>query len=339
MRFRARIAIISLHTSPLDQPGAGDSGGMNVEIRAVADGLSARGIAVDVFTRCSGKGVPEVERLAPLARVIQVQSGPCAPVPKGELASLAEGFGEAVIAAAGDGYDLVHAHYWLSVPAARIVASHSGAPLVASFHTLAEVKNRALSPGEAPESLGRIAGERQAVRAADLMTIPTPAEASHLVELYGADPERLRVVPPGVDHDVFFPQDRATARARLSLGEGPVVLFLGRFEPIKGPDIAIRAFAEASRRGLDDATLVLVGGPSGAEGSRVDEALRDLAASEGISEAVTFVGARPHRELPWIYSAGDVLMMPSRSEAFGLAALEAQACGVPVVAADVGGLP
>jgi D-inositol-3-phosphate glycosyltransferase len=211
-----------------------------------------------------------------------------------------------------------------------------------SFHTLAEVKNRALSEEETSEPLVRVAGERHAVRAADVVLVPTPVEATHLIELYGAAPEQLRIVPPGVDHEAFFPRDREEARARLGLhGNGAMVLFLGRMQPIKGPDVALRAFAAARRRSGDlrDATLVMVGGPSGSGGSGTVADLRRLAETEGIAGSVILQGPRPHHELPWVYSAADVLLMPSRSEAFGLTALEAQACGVPVLAADVGGLP
>jgi D-inositol-3-phosphate glycosyltransferase len=331
-----RVAVVSLHTSPLDPPGSGDSGGMNVEIRAVAERLSERGVAVDVFTRCSGS--PGVEWIAPLARVVKVQSGPCAPVPKGSLTDLVDGFAESVVEAATERYDVVHAHYWLSGPAAARVAERWDVPFVASFHTLAEVKNRALAEGDVPEQLSRLAGERQTVRLARRLVAPTVTEARNLVELYDADAERIRIVPPGVDHDLFFP--RAGSRRRLGLGDGPLVLFAGRLQPLKGPDVALRAFAEA-RRGsgeLKDARLLVVGGPSGERGEATEAELRTLAAEEGVADAVRFLGPRPHAELPWLYAAADVLVMPSRSESFGLAALEAQACGLPVVASDVGGL-
>jgi D-inositol-3-phosphate glycosyltransferase len=337
----ARVAIVSLHTSPLDPPGAGDAGGMNVEIRAVAERLSDRGVEVDVFTRCSGRSVPEIDRLAPLARVIQVQSGPCAPVAKGRLDPLIPGFAEGILRAAGEPYDVVHAHYWLSAPAATVAASHWGAPVVVSFHTLGEVKNRFLADGDVPEPLARLAGEREAVRTADLVVAPTETEAGNLRDLYGADPDRVAVVPPGVDHSRFFPRDRREARRRLGLDDRPVVLFLGRLQPLKGPDVAIAAFAEARRRtpALARARLLVVGGPSGADGEAMVRRLGELAMARGVSGSVSILGPREHADLPWVYAASDVLMMPSRSESFGLTALEAQACGIPVIAADVGGLP
>ena len=339
----ARVAVISLHTSPLDQPGVGDSGGMNVEVRALAKGLDERGAAVDVFTRCAGRGVPEIERIGPRARVIQVQAGPCAGVDKGELPALVPAFTQNLVRRVEElgPYDLVHAHYWLSGTAAAAAARRLEVPLFASFHTLAEVKNLALADGDRPEPLARIAGERALIRAADRVLAPTSEAARQLTELYAADPARIRVVPPGVDVERFFPRDRAQARARLGVSGSPVVLFVGRLQPLKGPDLAIRAFAEAVRTGgeaMRDAVLLMVGGPSGPLGDRVRPWLDAVAAEENVEGRVRFLPPHPHEELPWVYSAADVLLMPSRSEAFGLAALEAQACGVPVVASSVGGL-
>jgi D-inositol-3-phosphate glycosyltransferase len=335
---RPRIAVISLHTSPLDQPGTGDSGGMNVYIRAVTERLAGRGVAVDVFTRCAGRGVPEVERLGPLTRVIQIPAGPCAPVDKDRLPVVTASFADRIIESAGRvPYDLVHAHYWLSGGPAMAVKEHWGVPLVASFHTLGEVKHQA-GPAEPPE---RLAGERVTIAAADRVLAPTSAEAEHLVRLYGASPERIRVIPPGVDAEVFFPRPKDRARARLGLAGRRVVLFLGRLQPVKGPDLAIRAVAQAirrDRRAGSDVVLAVLGGPSGADGRGYVDRLRQLTSEEGIADRVLFLDPRPHHELPWVYSAAEVLLMPSRSESFGLAALEAQACGVPVVASAVGGL-
>jgi D-inositol-3-phosphate glycosyltransferase len=337
---RARIAVISLHTSPLDQPGAGDSGGMNVEIRTLSERLADRGLAVDVFTRCAGRGVPEVDRLGPLTRVIQIPAGPCAPVGKGELPGLVPAFVDSVVsrAEAQGPYDLVHAHYWLSSRAAAAARVRWGVPLVASFHTLGEVKN--LAGGlQAREPAVRLDGEREAVLVADRILAPTPIEAENLARLYGADPARIRVVTPGVDAGRFRPRDRAAAKAALGL-EGRVAMFVGRLQPLKGPDVAIRTVAEATRLAPDrmrDLALVVVGGPSGETPAYLAR-LRRLAADEGIEDRVHFLDPYPHEQLSEVYSAADVLVMPSRSESFGLAALEAQACGVPVVAAAVGGL-
>jgi D-inositol-3-phosphate glycosyltransferase len=337
----ARIAVISLHTSPLDQPGSGDSGGMNVEIRALFEGLSERGVAVDAFTRCAGRGVPEVEQVGSLTRVIQVPAGPCAPVAKGSLPGLLPSFVDAVIARAeAEGpYDLIHAHYWLSGRAAAAAKARWGVPLVVSFHTLGEVKNLATG-AYAAEPEVRLEGEREAIIAADRILAPTALEAENLAALYGAHGNRVRVVPPGVDPEEFRPQDRRTAAAALGLS-GRVVMFLGRLQRLKGPDVAIRAVAEALRLapGLsEDLTMAVVGGPSGEKGDAYVARLRAVAAEEGIGDRVRFLDPRPHEKLPTVYPAAEVLVAPSRTESFGLAALEAQACGVPVVAAGVGGL-
>ena len=335
----ARVAVISLHTSPLDQPGTGDSGGMNVEIRALSERLGARGLALDIFTRCAGRSVPEIESVGPMARVVQVPSGPCAEVKKDLLPALIPGFADSLMRRADElgPYDLVHAHYWLSGPAGIAVARRWGVPLVVSFHTLGEVKNRAL--GEDTEPLARIEGERRTIEEADRVLAPTEEDARALIDLYAADAGRVRVVPPGVDRTAFHPRDRDQARSRLGLHAGPVLLFVGRLQRLKGPDLAIRAFAEAVRAGpraLRAATLLVVGGPSG-DGD-VGPWLEGVARQERVLDRVRFLPAVPHGELAWLYSAADLLLMPSRSESFGLAALEAQACGVPVVASNVGGL-
>jgi D-inositol-3-phosphate glycosyltransferase len=318
-----RVAVVSFHTSPFDQPGAGASGGMNVEIRTLAGLLGDRGVAVDIYT---GGEAASIEYVGPLARLIRLPEA---------------SFGGALVGSDLGPYDLIHSHYWLS-GAASIAASRAWrVPLVASFHTLAEVKNRSLAPGEPPEPLSRVAEERRTMRAASRVIAPTEDDARQLVELYGADPAKIRVVSPGVDTQTFFPRDAAEARRGLGIGPGPVVLFVGRLQSLKGPDLAIRAFAEAVRSApapLGDATLAVVGGPSGPAGDSIPTWLHGLAEEEGVSDRVRFMDPCPHDELPWVYSAADVLLMPSRSESFGLAALEAQACGVPVVASAVGGL-
>jgi D-inositol-3-phosphate glycosyltransferase len=331
---RGRIAVLSLHSSPLDQPGTGDSGGMNVYVDAVARRLAAEGVEVDVYTRCAGRGVPEVEEPAPGFRVIQVPAGPCAPVAKDVLPGLVPPFADALLDR-GRAYDLVHAHYWLSGQAAASAARRWGVPLVATFHTLARVKNLALP--EDPEPPVRVGGERAVVAQADRILASTPGEAADLHRLYDASPARIRVVPPGVDMSLFRPLGRDGARQRLGLGGRRVLLFVGRFQPTKGPDLAVRTLGEVVRRApSSDVVLAMVGGPSGPDGST--ENLRSLAAAEGVGDRVVFLPPMPHRDLPSIYAAADAVLMPSRSESFGLVALEAQACGVPVIAAAVGGL-
>jgi D-inositol-3-phosphate glycosyltransferase len=341
MSDTVRIAAISLHTSPLDQPGTGDSGGMNVYVRSVAERLADRGIAVDVFTRCAGRGVPEVERIGPLTRIVQVNAGPCAPVAKENLVGLLPRFEEGILswAEAEGPYDLVHGHYWLSGRAGLEASARWDVPLVVSFHTLGAVKNRALAATDGLEPAARLEAERDMIAGADRILVPTPAEVENLVRLYEAAPGRVRVVRPGVDPALFSPRPKEEARRRLGLSGRTVMLFLGRLQPLKGPDVAIRAAAEAMRRGLaPDAVLVVLGGPSGPGGRAYVDGLRRLAAREGLADRVEFLNPRPHEELPWVYSAADVLLMPSRSESFGLASLEAQACSLPVVAASVGGL-
>ena len=339
---RARVAVVSLHTSPQDQPGTGESGGMNVYVREAAERLGERGIAVDVFTRCAGRGVPEVERLGRHGRVIQLQAGPCARVAKPELPDLAPDFTQALlarVAAEGIPYDLVHSHYWLSGRASLAASRRWDVPLVASFHTLGLVKEHARVPGQETEPPERRAGERELVAGADRVLAPTPSEAANLIDLYGARPDRIRVVPPGVDGSRFLPGRPDEARRALGLEGSRVALFVGRLQPLKGPDLAIRALAEAirlDRRATRDLVLVMVGGPSG-PAAALDE-LRQLAASLGVSDRVVLLPPRPHGEIPEVYAAADVVLVPSRSESFGLVALEAQACGVPVVASSVGGL-
>ena len=341
---RARVAVISLHTSPFDQPGTGDSGGMNVYVKAVAERLAEHEIGIDVFTRCAGRGVPEVEQTGPLTRVIQVPAGPCAAVAKIDLPALLPAFAGRVVTT-GNGrrplYDLVHSHYWLSGSVGRTARAKWAVPLVASFHTLGRVKNLALSEGEDPEPQERLTGEEDTIRAADRILAPTPVEAAHLENLYEAPAGRIRVVPPGVDTGLFRPRHRDQAKNALGLAGHRVVMFLGRLQRFKGPDVAIRAVGDAFRRdpsGTEDVVLVVVGGPSGPDGPAEASRLRRLARELRLEDRVRFLPPRPHHELPEVYAAADVLVMPSRSESFGLVALEAQACGVPVVASAVGGL-
>jgi D-inositol-3-phosphate glycosyltransferase len=242
----------------------------------------------------------------------------------------------------GRRYDIVHSHYWLSGWVGRAMKTSLGAPLVASFHTLGKVKNYSLARGEAPESDLRLAAEQAVIADADRVLAPTPAEAAQLVGLYGADPGCVRLVPPGVDHLLFVPGDRASARERLHLSGLRLALYVGRLQPHKGPDVAVRTLAEAVARDRDDAgdlVLAIVGGGSGPDKGAEMARLLELATALGVSERVMLFPPQPQRKLVDFYTAADVVLVPSRSESFGLVALEAQACGTPVVAADVGGLP
>ncbi len=341
---RTRVAVVSLHTSPLDQPGTGDSGGMNVYIRAAAERLAAQGVDVDVFTRCRGRGVPQVQELSAGSRIIQIKAGPCAPVPKDELPRFLPEFLGGVLQTERRerrGYDLVHSHYWLSGWVGRSAKEIWGVPLVASFHTLGKVKNYSLARGESPEPGARLAGEEAVIEEADRIMAATPAEAAQLVGLYRANPDRIRLAPPGVDHELFFPRPRDEAKARLHLTDVRLVLFVGRLQAHKGPDIAVRALAEAIARDPShtaDVVLAIVGGPSGASHGAEVARLMDLASALGVEERVVFFPPQPQSRLADFYAAAECLLVPSRSESFGLVALEAQACGTPVVAAAVGGL-
>jgi D-inositol-3-phosphate glycosyltransferase len=346
----SRVAVISLHTSPLDQPGIGDSGGMNVYVLSVAERLAEQGMAVDIYTRCHGENAPQVEELGLGTRLIHVQAGPCAPVPKQSLPEILPRFLDGVLAHVdGDGgshrhspYDVVHSHYWLSGWVGNKAKEIWGVPHVTSFHTLGKVKNSALPPGDDLEPPVRLAGERRVISGADRILAPTPAEAEMLVSLYGADPGRIRIVPPGVDRSVFFPRPKHEAKVRLHLADTRLILFVGRLQPFKGPDVAIRAVAEASATApelMRDVVLGLVGGSTMVDGDH-DEVSRlmELASTLAIADRVVFFPPQPHARLADFYSAADAVLVPSRSESFGLVALEAESCGAPVIAAAAGGL-
>jgi len=269
-----RVAVLSVHTSPVDQPGIGDSGGMNVYILEVAGRLAAQGVHVDVFARCRGGADHEVKEFATGARVIPIKAGPCSPVPKSDLPRYLPEFLGGVLHEArfhGIPYDVVHSHYWLSGWVGRAAKQVWGTPLVASFHTLGKVKNYSLARDERPESAVRLEGEERVIGAADRILAATPLEAGQLVGLYRADPEHVRLVPPGVDHALFSPHDRMAARERLHLTHLRFALYVGRLQAHKGPDVAIRTVAEAVARDPEttrDLVLGIVGGPSGGDGAR-----------------------------------------------------------------------
>jgi D-inositol-3-phosphate glycosyltransferase len=328
-----RLAVISLHTSPLAQPGAGDGGGMNVYVRELSSALVRAGVDSDVYTRSWRKGLPPIVEVEPGLRVHHVRAGPLALVPKEELPELVEAFTAGVLdRLEGDGRpDVLHANYWLSGVAGHALKHRLNLPLVSTFHTLARVKAQATQEEEAV----RAKAEAEVVGCSDAILASSGDEAAGLERLYGADPARIEIVPPGVDHEVFFPGDRAAARAALGLGEGPLLLFVGRIQPLKGADVAVQALAALE---MSDARLVVVGGPSGREGTAELRRVKALVADHGLSDRVRFVPPQPHDGLAAFYRAADVCLVPSRSESFGLVALEAAACGTPVVAAAVGGL-
>ena len=242
MGHNPRVAVLSVHTSPMDQPGSGDSGGMNVYIRAVTERLAGRGIDIDVFTRCRGGDDHEVKPIGEGIRVVSIKAGPCEPIPKADIPRFLPEFLGGLLRIAHEdaqGYDVVHSHYWLSGWVGRAAKHALGAPLVSSFHTLGKVKNYSLARGERPEPAVRIAGEQAVIDESDRILAPTPSEASQLVGLYRADAEQIRIVPPGVDHELFVPRDRAQARAGLDLAGRRIALYVGRLQAHKGPDVAV----------------------------------------------------------------------------------------------------
>ena len=332
-----RLAVLSLHTSPLAQPGAGDSGGMNVYVRELVSSLAQAGVASDVYVRRWADGLPDVVEVEPGFRVVHVPAGPV-DLPKEALPEVVELFAEGVLARLADDVgaaaDVLHANYWLSAMAGHRLKHELDLPLVSTFHTLARVK--AETGDLEPER--RVDAEAEVVGCSDAILANCTAEASQLVRLYGADPGRIEIVAPGVVHAFFSPGDRAGARAALShLGPfpGPVLLFVGRIQPLKGLDVAVQALAELEE---PDAVLVVVGGASGLGGQAEYERILKLAAALGVTERVRFADPQPHYLLSTFYRAADAVLVPSRSESFGLVALEAAACGTPVVAAAVGGL-
>jgi D-inositol-3-phosphate glycosyltransferase len=340
-----RIATISLHTSPLDQPGTGDAGGLNVYVVEVSKQLASRGVEVEIFTRAVCRDTPPVVELVPGVLVHNVVAGPFEELDKNSLPSQICPFTFGVLrteaAFAPGRYDLLHAHYWLSGQVAAVAAERWGVPLIQSMHTLGKVKNLALASGDYAEPAIRIRGEGEVVAAADRLVANTTKEARQLIELYGANPWRVETVSPGVDLSVFRPGAASAARSRLGLPADAVVLvFAGRIQPLKGPDVVMRAAASLLRSSPGLAgrlVVVFVGGPSGSEVGAPGR-LGGLAASLGISDRVRFEPPCPQRDLADWYRAATVVLVPSHSESFGLVALEAQACGTPVMAAAVGGL-
>ena len=341
-----RIAILSVHTSPLHQPGTGDSGGMNVYIAETAKRIAARGIEVEIFTRATSLVEPEVTELAPGVLVRHIPAGPFEGLRKedlpAQLCAVTAGVLRAEAAKNEGFYDLVHSHYWLSGQVGWIAQERWGVPLVHTMHTMARVKNLTLAQGDSPEPAIREIGEEQVVTAADRLVANTHAEAKELIELYHADPNRVRVVHPGVDLDVFVPGNQSAARKDLGVADDAIVLlFVGRIQPLKAPDVLIEAAAEILKRSPELRSRLVVaicGGPSGSGLERPD-ALVTLADQLGVSDVVKFVPPTSRAELVKWFQAASVCVVPSYSESFGLVAIEAQACGTPVIAARVGGLP
>ncbi|MDX3528671.1 D-inositol-3-phosphate glycosyltransferase [Streptomyces sp. ID05-39B] len=342
-----RVAMLSVHTSPLHQPGTGDAGGMNVYIVELAQRLAAINIEVEIFTRATTGGLPPTVELAPGVLVRHIDAGPYEGLAKEELPAQLCAFTHGVMQAwAGQRpghYDLVHSHYWLSGHVGWLAAQRWGTPLVHAMHTMAKVKNANLADGDTPEPAARVIGEMQIVAAADRLIANTAEEAGELAGHYGAEPGKIAVVHPGVNLERFRPADgRAAARARLDLPQDALIpLFAGRIQPLKAPDVLLRAVAVLldQRPDLRSKIVVpIVGGPSGS-GLAKPEGLEKLAARLGICDVVRFRPPVGQDQLADWFRAASVLVVPSYSESFGLVAIEAQASGTPVLAASVGGLP
>jgi len=344
-RIPRRVAMVSVHTSPLDQPGTGDAGGMNVYVVELARRLAALDVEVDLITRATSSDLPPAVELQPGVTVRHVTAGPFEGLAKedlpAQLCAFTSGLMRIEAARPPGWYDLVHSHYWLSGQVAWLAAERWDVPLVHSMHTMAKVKNLTLATGDDPEPVARAIGEAQVVAAADRLVANTAEEGRQLVQLYDAEPEQVAVVPPGVDLDLFSPGPRTAARRSLGIRDDAyLLLFVGRIQPLKAPDVLLRAAARlvARQPALRERLMVaVVGGPSGTGLAR-PEALQSLAAELGIADLVRFVPPVPQDELPAWYRAADVTVVPSYSESFGLVAIESQACGTPVVAASVGGL-
>jgi D-inositol-3-phosphate glycosyltransferase len=332
-----------VHTSPLDQAGTGDAGGMNIYVVEAAQNMAAMGVAVDIFTRRTNADVADVVEVAPGVRVIQLNVGPIDGVTKEKLPSFIPELSSVFKSALSENkYDVIHSHYWISGKVAMPVAKDLQIPLVHTMHTMARVKNLNLAEGEVPEPMIRVQGETQVVAAADALVANTDAEAASLVSLYEACPDNVSVVSPGVNLKVFtLGAGRAASRKGLGLDpDAHIITFVGRIQPHKGPEVLIRSIAELVSHSPHLRTKLItniIGGASGANQSEV-ERLKELTTWLGIDDVVSFAPPVPREDLPQWYRAADLVCVPSYSESFGLVALEAQACGTPVVATAVGGL-
>lgn len=337
-----------MHTSPLAQPGTGDGGGMNVYVREMATALARTGVSCDVFTRSISDDLDPVVAVEPGFNVYHVPAGPRGPVAKELLPGFVEEFTEGVLeimagavrTGSEEGpYEAIHANYWLSGLAGHTVKHELDLPLVCTFHTLDRVKAIAFPEEiEADMPHRRAEAEAAIIGCSDTVLASCSVEAEQIVDLYGADPERIEVVAPGVDHAFFGPGHRPQARRAAGLStEGNLMIFVGRIQPLKGADEAVRTLAELSRRG-GSFRLAIVGGPSGPRGEEAYADLMTLANELGVADRMDLVAPQPHELLSTFYRAADVCIVPSRSESFGLVALEASACGTPVVASAVGGL-
>jgi D-inositol-3-phosphate glycosyltransferase len=331
--------MLSVHTCPLAAPGGKETGGMNVYVRELSRELSRMGFEVDVYTRSQSPSIPRVVALGERAHVIHLPAGPEAPMPRERLADYLDEFVDGVEEwriARGD-YDLIYAHYWLSGEAGLALRGRWGVPLFQMFHTLARLKNSvARSPGEV-EPRRRVDAEARLVRTVDRIVAANVVERDHLARHYGAEPGRIAVVPCGVDTSLFRPGDRAEARRRLGLDGRPLVLYVGRLEPIKGLDILFDAMGSLRAGGLP-VELLVVGGDTDESRMGYEVQLRQGLQARALGASVHFLGPQAQDVLREYYVAADVTVLPSYYESFGMVALEAMACASPVVGTRVGGL-
>jgi D-inositol-3-phosphate glycosyltransferase len=336
-----RVAMLSVHTCPLAALGGKETGGMNVYVRELARELGRMGLAVDVFTRSQDPAIRRVVELGERARVIHLPAGPEAPMARERIYDHLDEFVDGVDAwriSRGVDYDLVHAHYWLSGVVGLALRERWGTPVLAMFHTLGRFKNGAARRAGDLEPSVRLQEECRIVRAVDGLVAASAVERRALVDLYGADPAHAAVIPCGVDTDLFHPASRHQARARIGAGDEPLLLYVGRIAPIKGLETLLDALVRVRRGALATARLLIVGGEADepADGHEAD--IRRRVESLGLRDVVRFVGAQPQDVLRDYYVAADVAVLPSYYESFGMVALEAMACGTPVIASRVGGL-
>jgi D-inositol-3-phosphate glycosyltransferase len=340
--MNGRVAVLMVHTSPLEQPGIGDAGGMNIYVVESAQRMAAMGVSVDIFTRRTHASETETVEISPGVRVRYFDCGHGS-LTKEQLPAHISGLSKEFLRLLkSENYDAIHSHYWISGKVAMPAAKELGIPLVHTMHTMARVKNLNLAEGETPEPMIRVQGETQVVAAANALVANTDAEAASLVSLYDACPDIVHVVSPGVDLYTFTPgQGRSAAREIVGLPQDSLVVsFVGRIQPHKGPEVLIRATSELVKHSplLRHKLIVnVMGGASGANTEEVDR-LKELATWLGIDDVVRFSPPVPRADLAQWYRAADLVVVPSYSESFGLVALEAQACGTPVVATAVGGL-
>lgn len=329
------VAMLSMHTSPLDLPGSTrDAGGLNVYINQLTRELGQFHNVIDIFTRRTNKHIPTIVQISPQVRVIHIQAGPSAPLQKHQLIPYTAEFARHIDEfrlKAHRHYDILHSHYWLSGISALKLVHHWAIPHITMFHTLAHLKQ--LASSDKTEPFMRLEMERRLIQLTDYIIASTAEERKQMIRHCGAIPGQIQVIPCGIDLKLFHPHDQQQARVKLGLGNRErIMLFVGRLDPYKGPDLLLRSAAMMQTK----AQIIIVGGKS--SGDKDKQKLKELAVQLKISKRVHFIDAQPQYKLPGMYSAADVTVIPSYHESFGLAAVESLACGTPVVATQAGGL-